>query len=242
MTDQLIVPPGKATGCRPRASEPGEWCPLARERIDIIPQGDWPEFIDGIDLRPHVNHIKDQKSVGSCATESTTLADEIVRDLCGWPFERLNPWFVYYHTSGGRDRGSSIDENLRFVRERGVAPASVWPRSKGWRAEPSEEAYEAARDYRILEFYDIENIRELGSALLLGFPVVFGWQGHSCVFTSLIDSDTGEYANSWSPQWGDKGFGRLKLSLVNWNYGAFAVRLAKFNRDLLQSVASSTAA
>jgi len=236
---ELIVPSGKAKGCLPRVSEPGEWCPLARERIDTIPENDWPDYMRGIDLRLHVNQVKDQDGVGSCATESTAQAVEIARDLMGWEWVQLNPWFIYHHTSHGRDAGSSIDENLRFARERGIAPESVWPRSQGWRAEPSDEAYEAARAYRILEFYDITNTRELGSALLLGFPVVFGWDGHSVVYTSMVDPRTGEYCNSWSPSWGDQGFGRLPFDRVIWAYGAFAVRLAKFSRDLTTSISTA---
>lgn len=228
----LILPPGKAAGCLPRISEPGEWCPLAKERIDIVPEADWPEFMDDIDLRLHVNRIKDQDGDGSCACESSTLGVEVARDIMGWEFARLNPLFVYHTTCHGRDGGSSIDENLRFIRERGIAPESAWPRSKGWRAEPTDEAYEAARDFRIMEFYDITNRRELVSALLLGFPVVFGWQGHSVLFTSVKDMERGVYANSWGTAWGDSGFGVLPFSEVNYSYGAFAVRLARFNREL----------
>jgi len=109
------------------------------------------------------------------------------------------------------------------VRDNGIAPESVWPRSKGWQATPSADAREAAKLYRIEEFYDITTTAEIGTALLLGFPVVFGWSGHSCVMTQLVNPTTAEYANSWG-NWGDQGFGQLRLSSVNFNYGAFAVR------------------
>lgn len=228
----LIVPPGKKTGCLERASKVGQWCPLASEQIEIIPRGEWPDLIGKVNLRKRVHQIKDQDGVGSCATESTAQSIEITRDVSGQDFVQLNPWFIYYHTSGGRDRGSSIDENLRFVRERGVAPETIWPRSNGWRTRPSEEAYEAARKYRILEFYDITSTQEVGSALLLGFPVVYGWQGHSCVLTRLLSVDEAEYANSWGTRWGDEGFGRIGLHEINFRYGAYAVRVPVFNESV----------
>lgn len=229
----LIPPPGRQMGCLPRTSKPGEFSPFLSDEIDqILPRQEWPEWIGKVDLRRRVHKIKDQDGVGSCATESTSQAIEIDRDKQGLEWVELNPWFIYYHTSGGRDQGSTIDGNLRFVRDKGVAPESVWPRSNGWRQRPSAEAYEAALNYRILEFYDIRNIDELGTALLSGFPVVFGWQGHSCVLTKLLSTSQAEYANSWSPSWGDAGYGKIALADINFQYGAWAVRAAYFTAEL----------
>jgi hypothetical protein len=171
--------------------------------------------------------VKNQGNVGSCATESTTQGVEIVECLTGLEWVELNPWFIYATTSGGRDQGSSIDTNLAFVREHGIAPESVWPRSKGWQATPSADARAAALAHCIDEFYDITSVAEIGTALLLGFAVVFGWQGHSCIFTQLLTTSEAEYCNSWSPNWGDKGFGRLRLSSVNFAYGAYAIRTTR---------------
>lgn len=231
--DHLVIPSGRRAGCLPRESKVGQWCPLASEHIEIIPRQEWASLIgDGVSMRPRVNMIKDQDGVGSCATESTTQGVEIARDMAGFKWVQLNPWFIYHSTSGGSDRGSSIDANLRFVRENGIAPESVWPRSKGWRSKPSSEAYEAAKEFKIEEFYDITSIDEVGSCLLKGFAVVFGWSGHSVIYTRLLDSSTGEYANSWSTRWGDEGFGKLALRSVNWGYGAYAIRVPQMNAPL----------
>lgn len=211
-------------GCLPRRSRPGEVCPLFGERIDVIPEGDWPDLIEEIDLAPHVWQILDQDGVGSCATESTTQAVMATREFRGQERVLLNPWFMYHTTSGGRDGGSNIDDNLVFARDKGIVPESVWPRSKGWRAKPSAEAYDAALAYRIEEFYDISNVAEFGTALLLGFPVVFGYPGHSILGVSLKTVDIIKYANSWRPDWGDNGFGTCRFRDVVWGYGAWAVR------------------
>lgn len=229
MSSILIIPDGKKTGCKPRMSKPGQWCPLFGEKVPTIPVGEWENLIGEIELRSCVTNIKDQDGVGSCATESTSQAVEIVRKLEGQEYVELNPWSIYSTTSGGRDQGSSIDENLIYVQAHGICPESVWPRSKGWSAKPSAEALEVAKLYKIEEFYDISTVAEVGTALLLGFPVVFGWSGHSCVLTQLLSTTTAEYANSWAPSWGDAGFGQIKLSAINWSYGAFAVRTATVN-------------
>jgi len=211
-------------GCLPRVSKPGEWFPTLKEAgIEVIPRSEWRGLIaSGIGLRRHVPKIFDQDGMGSCATESSTQAVQVVREFQGQPFVRLNPWFVYYHTKVGGG-GSNIDTNLRFMQEKGVAPYAVWPRSKRL-SRPSSEAYEAAKNFRIDEVYDITNRDEFASALLYGFPVVYGRRGHSILAVEMLDDDKFIYANSWG-NWGDNGFGKDGLQRdVYRSYGIWALR------------------
>src|SRR3972149_2289686 len=131
-----VFPKGIVRGCLPRKSRPGEWCPMASERIKLVPRADWAGLAKELHLRQFVRAVLDQDGAGSCATESPTGAAMISRAFAGLPHVLLNPWFIYHTTSGGRDNGSSIDENLAFAREHGIAPESIWPRSEGWRAAP----------------------------------------------------------------------------------------------------------
>jgi hypothetical protein len=224
----VVVPPDKATGCLLRSAKPGALCGLWGESMEVIPVQEWPDLIGSVEISSYVPVVLDQGQVGSCATESTAGSVMLSRVITGQLFELLNPWFIYFHTSGGRDAGSSIDENLEWVRDHGIAPESVWPRSKGWQTKPTPEAYEAAQRFRIMEFWDLTTIAEIGSALLKGFPVVFGFKtsggGHSCLFTELVNINEADYLNSWSASWGRNGLGRLRLTSVNFAYGAFAVR------------------
>lgn len=219
------VPPGKAMGCLPRGTRPGEICPLFSERLDVLTDEELREAAGKIDLRQFVSQVLDQDGVRSCATEATAGAAMICRAFGGEEFELLNPWFIYHTTSGGRDRGSNIDSNLAFAREKGIAPESVWPRSKGWRTRPSEEAYAAARKYRIEEFYDITSVREAMSANALGFPVVYGARGHAVVKLNLLPDGESIDLNSWGEKWEQDGFGVWAgYNGINWAYGAWAVR------------------
>ena len=133
-------PEGFKRGCLLRKSRPGERCPLAADKVPLVPEAEWAEWAAQIDLSPHVKSVLDQDGVGSCAAEATTQAVMIARASAGLPHVPLNPWSIYCITSGGVDRGSAIDDNLAVARERGIASMARWPRSKGWRATPTGAA------------------------------------------------------------------------------------------------------
>jgi hypothetical protein len=143
-------------GCLPRKFRPGERCPMLGEQIKIIPSGEWDAAAKdlGDSLPQHITHVLDQDGVGSCATEATAGSVMLSRSVAGMESVLLNPWSIYATTSGGRDGGSAIDDNLAFAREYGICPESIWPRSKGWRAKPSAEAMEEAKKFKIVEFYE----------------------------------------------------------------------------------------
>jgi len=226
MSDTLILPPGYKRGLTLPTRPVQEVCKPLSAVIKTIPVEKWPQMIGEISLRPRgPKPPYDQGPVGSCASEGGVGGLHIIRNVAGLPEKRLNPYFVYNDTSGGRDNGSNILDNLASLRTRGVAPQDVWPRSKGWRAEPSAEAKREALKYRIDEFYYIENWEQFGTALLKGFPVVFGYSGHAIVAVELLSTNSLLYLNSWG-DWGDDGHGTLRASSIVWPYGAFAVRTA----------------
>lgn len=228
MPEPLIIPAGRKTGCNLRVSKYGDIAPLAPERIDIIPRERWGELIGNTNLREFVPIVLDQDGVGSCATESSTSSIHITRAVQRLEFVQLNPWSIYHFTSHGRDAGSSIDENLVHIRDIGILPESYWPRSKGWRASPPDGYKAVAALYRLTEFFELGSVEEVGSACLAGIPVVMGWQGHSVLLTRLLSPTVAEYLNSWSPEWGDNGYGQIKLDNINFGYGAFGALAAVY--------------
>ncbi len=223
----LAIPPGQATGCLPRETRVGEVCPLLSDRITIIPREDWQPYIGKVKLRSFVQVVLSQGQIGSCATEATSQSIMIDEAVAGLDHVLLNPWSLYAFTSGGRDQGSTIDGNLQRARSHGVLPESVWPRggqgAHRWNEKPQQSLFDK-HALKIDEFYELNTINEIGTALIRGFPVVYGWNGHSCVLTGLLSLDKAQYCNSWSIDWGDKGFGEIALSEINSMYGAFAVR------------------
>jgi len=200
-----------------------------REGFPTVPRDQWDKLIadrDAVDLALYSGYRMDQDGVGSCATESANNGVEVCEIWAGQKPTKFNPWFGYHTTSGGVDRGSSLQDNLRFIQEYGCCPEEVWPRSKGWRTRPSAEAYDAAKAHRLLEFWEVTNWDEFASALLYGMPVYFGYPGHAILAVKLLAKDRLLYENSWGADWGDNGFGSLSHNRIAWEYSAYAFRLA----------------
>lgn len=197
-----------------------------------IDQNRWANLIrgrDAVKLSSLVEHKLDQDGVGSCGAEGLTQGIMVRQYYAtGEIPEQLSPLFMYNTTSGGRDQGSSLPSNIEFAKKYGVASAKVWPRSKGWRATPSEKAVKDARNNKLLEVSQIRNWVEFGTALLLGWPVYFGYTGHAILAVELLDSSRFRYINSWSEDWGEEGFGTLHKDRIYWNYGVFAIRTVTF--------------
>jgi len=176
----------------------GTYLPVIRDVMDVIPESDWLDIIRDPN-KPECSSLawytNDQNGNGSCASEAANKGTEVVREASGREKVAFNPLFTYHTVSGGRDSGSSLDDNVAFVKEYGCCPESVYPRSKGFRAKPPEEAYAAAENYKADEIYDVDNSsstvfkQEFGSALLYGYPVDFGIPGHSILATELVEED-----------------------------------------------------
>jgi len=215
-------------------------CNPVRDRIEIIPEEHWDTYKD---LHGHVKkssryrYTLDQDGIGSCAAESAAGIKGALDARQGFPKVVYNPWSMYWYTSGGRDNGSVIGHNVEYLRDNGICPEEVWPRSKGWRAEPGGEAKRIAKFFRIEEFFYVENTKELVSALLQGYEVHGGYSGHAVAFTQYAGRGNINFKNSWGEGWGDGGFGTLSLSRVYFPYGCYAYKYAiRFEDDWMPSM------
>lgn len=204
-----------------------------------IPRSEWPEWIAAKNNNSsYVWNIYDQDGVGSCACESCYGAFKVIREACGLERVEFNPWAAYNLVSGGVDRGSTLPDNLNLLRDTGAFPESVWPRSKGWRTRPPQEAFDAAAQYRIDEYYQTSSWDEAASAMLLGWILYYGRQGHALFGVDLLNDRQFRYGNSWG-QWGSAspfndevtyGFGVDNGASIEWGYGAYAFRTPKLDK------------
>lgn len=230
MSDEFIIPEGKKTGCLLRSTKVASRFPLFGERIAVMSAEDIAAAIAarkaaGVKRRDFIVEIFDQDGVGSCAAEACTQGLQSTVNAAGLDAVLLSPWFLYHFSSHGSDNGSSIDENLEIAADTGIASMEVWPRSKGWKATPSAAAMEDAKLHRIGEIYEITTKAEAQTALVKGFFIQFGHDGHSELMVDLLSVNTADVVNSWG-DWEDGGFHQsgFPLDRINYAYGTFAIR------------------
>lgn len=214
-------------GCLGRITRPGE-SPYpnfgeVKESPLLIPEADWGDFAIQT-TRPFVDSIIDQGPIGSCCGCATVQSLMVLRHRAGLPHILLSEASIYGPGSGGRDQGMTIEEGIRLLSGQGAVPADVidprdwrgywnksWP--SGWR--------DIAKDYRATEWFELPTHNHMVSAVLSGWPVVFGvmWPGgggHAIVGYGYDPiRDVWKIVNSWGSGWGDAGFGELDRRTVD---------------------------
>ena len=206
--------------------------PRVRDDFKLIPEREWDDALqqkkrDEAMNRPLSPFRLDQDGVGSCAAEGTANGLMFTEAKQGQEVEELNPYGLYHYSSGGRDQGSSLSDNISLARSRGCPSARVWPRSKGFRANLSDEAKQDALRHRLDEMWRVTDKQELGTALLMSMVCLAGYSGHAWLAVDLLDRSRITWENSWGEDWGDQGFSTLKFSSIQWSYGVWAFRTVR---------------
>ncbi len=178
--------------------------------------------------KDHVHHILNQKTFGACASGALNGAGLIVREKMNQARVIFNMLGMYGRVNGGRDNGSALSDNLAFAQKYGMFPESAWPFSNGWKAEPSDEAYAAAADYKILEVVQVPrgDLQMLKSGVIAGHPGYFGYDSHAVVMVEILDKLRCGFLNDWwvgGQPWGDGGFGTLSFSSIVWDFEVYLI-------------------
>lgn len=201
-------------------------------KVPIIPESKWVEF----DLTLNPNYplvVKDQGDKGACNGHATATAVELSRWVHGQKHTPLSGWFPYAILCNGIDEGSSISDSLQLIKSKGLAPESD---VKYGTIDPkllTKNAYNDALNYKC-EFGSIlETWEQIMSAVQLRLggvnlsiyvpdgdwnvdsegvvPAPRGDGNHAiCVGHGVKKLKNGQWAikwqNSWSDQWGVKGY------------------------------------
>jgi hypothetical protein len=259
--DSSIMPNGLvARGCLPRTDKCGDVFPIfERDLIEPIPRDQWPELIAAnLSSRDIFPRVKKQQ-YGSCAAHAATNVWEGTQVMtfgqASWI--ELSPLSVYRITGGGRDRGSTISDNMKQMVEVGALPVpsernkealrimdldpSHTMGENDWRSSYPDGWKDTAKYFRYQEVYDIESFDGLITALLREFLVEYGRDMHAiCGVDPVMESVRSffiDYVNTWGKGWGDDGFGRdseAKTSRSIASYGAFAVRTIYIDERLVR--------
>ena len=241
---------GRLTGCNPRTDQKGDACPLFGEvfRDKVIPRSDWRSHLET--LKPnysrHDLYQMDQDGEGTCTSFAEAAAFAALwnqRYGPEWQVISSGPsTYQFCARSGnsgsttscilkrGRDFGRVLidnPQNRKVLEALGLNPDHTI-REVGWRQEVGHMK-ETMRQFRTREFYEIDGVDEFFSALLLGFPILYGRSGHAIKGTDLVLRNgvfACRYRNSWG-RWGDQGYGYDSLDYIaktNAPWGAYALQ------------------
>jgi hypothetical protein len=219
------------------------------DSINVIPESQWKDLIAAMDAAGGgadqlVTRIYDQRNEGSCVANACSQACEIVQaqQVGRENVVHLSAISLYKRIGRSPNSGAMVDDGLEEMAERGVLPLDnpenrakfgdkVMPNT-GWSTKYPSDWEATAKRFRAAEWFIVDSVNELVSALLLQMPVVVGRQGHSIAYTRPMYRNgplVAKYANSWG-NWGDNGFGYDSLSQIrqsaNW---AFALRSVVVN-------------
>ena len=238
----FVDTPGRGD-CHYRDDKPGENFELFCNSSEVIPRSEWREAAEAIrGQETLVQKIKDQGQEGSCASNAAGQALEMVYVSQGGEksWVELSAMSLYKRVGRSPQSGSTINSNLRELKETGMLPVSnpanrerfehTFP-PRGFGNAYPRDWERTAKLFRVTEWLDIESFDEFVSALLQGWPVVYGRKGHAiCGARPVLRNGIWhiKYANSYG-KWGDNGFGydseRLLSNSTIRNYGAWAPRV-----------------
>lgn len=187
---------------------------------------------------------------GNCVANACSQAHEIIQAKQSGKENvvHLSAISLYKRIGSSPNSGAMVSDGLEEMSERGVLPLdtpenrakfgpSVMPNAGFRTAYPS--GWEAtAKKFAASEWFVIESVNELITALLNQHPVVVGRSGHSIAYCDVVYDGSNlmvGYCNSWG-SWGSglgghaTGFGfdslRLIRSSASW---AFALRSVTVN-------------
>lgn len=211
--------------------------------MPLIPRDQWSERIKEMeatktrlsDVYKAAGYIaKDQNGQGYCWAYSVTACVQAIRAASNMPFEVLSAHSVACKIKNFKDQGGWGALALDFITENGIVPESLWPAKSMSRSYDTQSNWDEARKYRVAEgwqdmdlaVYDRNlTFEQTMTCLLNRIPVVgdFDWWGHSVCLMDPVETSPGQFGergiNSWTENWGDKGWFVLKGSKAQLNGG-----------------------
>ena len=198
-----------------------------------------------VDLRDKMRPVKNQGSLGSCTGHAIGSYVDFLNP--GEP--NASRLFIYYNErllegTVKEDAGATIRSGIKAVAKFGACKETLHPyKIANFDNEPSEHAYEHAKQNRIVSYQRVKNLHGLKASLVEGHPVVFGMAlyesfesehvtntgtvpmpkkdeaclgGHAVLAVGYDDVTKRVIVrNSWGKGWGDEGYFTLPYAYIS---------------------------
>ena len=194
-----------------------------------------------------VKYVLNQGREGSCVGNGVIAGTQVIqaKEFGLDDVTPLSAISLYQLIGRSANSGAMVDDGLETMQKVGAIPLDT-PENRekygnivmpptGFRSSRPEGWEKVAKWFRIGEFYVVKTVNSLMTALIYGFPVIVGREGHCiCYLTPLLVNGKWAvlYVNSWG-EWGmsaglhDAGFGVDTISQVKKSARyAFAIRSA----------------
>ncbi len=157
--------------------------PDHRDVIAQFPNWNNLTYVKNVDLRETGNmpDVYNQGSLGSCTAQAIAGAFEFDIRKQKYPdYFTPSRLFIYYNERviGGtieQDSGSSIRDAIKIIHKIGVPTEKDYPYDiPRFRVQPPVSVYISAQKHKILKYRRVPQNNSILSALLLGYPLVFG--------------------------------------------------------------------
>lgn len=214
--------------------------PVFESKFPSLPESEWQPS----NLKNWNIPIFDQGQYGSCVGQATVTAFTYSYAISGQDIQIFSPTYIYSLINGNRDGGAQVSQGLEAIKDKGTCLMSQFGQDKIYRKYHTKEIVETAKRFKALEGYKINTWIELGSALTIGMPCVFGIAvgnnfskldrsgiaplpdriagGHALCAISLQQINKKwvlHTQNSWSRGWGMDGFCYITKEHFNPRYG-----------------------
>jgi len=197
-----------------------------------------------IDYTPKLSPVRDQGDEGTCVSFASASGMKEYQELIDYEkLVELSPRFVYSECKKidgmPKEEGTTIRAAMQVLENKGVCQEKFWPYLPHQKTKARKGAIDNAKKFRIMTYARILDLNELRLSLASNGPCVIGVE----VFGGMMNTKTGivpmpeknesslgghaicpvgyddkkkviKFKNSWSGEWGRKGYGFLPYAYV----------------------------
>ena len=197
-----------------------------------------------VDYTSKMTPVRDQGNEGTCVGFASTVGMKEYQEKQDWrKLVELSPRFLYSEckkVDKMPGEGTTIRVAMQVLKKAGVCKEALWPYKPHQTDKPKPGYLADAKTNRVKSYARIVDLFELKSSLASIGPCVIGIQ----VFNGMMDAASGKvpmprsgersigghaicavgydeskglvkFKNSWSVEWGDKGYGYLKYEYID---------------------------